>query len=117
MTKKQKEVEKNLKLKKIAKLNDLFRTTFNGGEIVITQNINQLTTSDKLKLFKEIQNYSILILDNDPYGEHDFGAISFKDQIYIWRIDYYDSKLKYGSNDPSDPKKTTRVLTIMQATT
>ena len=46
---------------------------------------------------------------NDPYGEHDFGKIG----NYFFKFDYYDSsEMEYGSEDPSDPTKTYRVLTI-----
>jgi hypothetical protein len=52
---------------------------------------------------------------NDPYGEHDFGAVDVAGQKFFWKIDYYDSKMEFGSDDPADPAKTTRVLTIMRA--
>jgi hypothetical protein len=52
---------------------------------------------------------------NDPYGEHDFGAIEQDGVTYYWKIDYYDSDLVRGSDDPSDEKKTVRALTLLMA--
>ena len=47
--------------------------------------------------------------------EHDFGAIEIDGDRYFWKIDHYDSLMVGGSEDPTDPGKTTRVLTIMRA--
>ena len=49
---------------------------------------------------------------DDPYGEHDFGAFDHGGRKIFWKIDYYDSSLTRGSEDPGDPAKTTRVLTV-----
>lgn len=53
--------------------------------------------------------------DNDPHGEHDFGTFEFAGEHFFWKIDYYEPSLEYGSEDPADPTKTTRVLTLMLA--
>lgn len=33
----------------------------------------------------------------------------------FWKIDYYDRKVEFGSENPADPAQTTRVLTLMLA--
>ena len=40
---------------------------------------------------------------NDPFGEHDFGAIEYEGNTVFWKIDYYDLDLMNHSPDPSDP--------------
>ena len=42
---------------------------------------------------------------------------SSKDPVSIdaAKLDYFDKELKFGSENPADPSKTTRVLTIMLA--
>jgi len=52
---------------------------------------------------------------NDPYGERDFGSFKFQNETIFWKVDYYNRSLDAGSEDPADPKITTRVLTIMLA--
>ena len=55
-------------------------------------------------------------LDNDPHGERDFGAIDLHGAKWFWKIDYYaNGNCDSGSEDPSDPAKCYRVLTIMHA--
>ena len=43
------------------------------------------------------------------------GRIEHKGERIFWKIDTYDRACEYGSEDPADPAKTTRVLTIMLA--
>ncbi|MCJ8325161.1 MAG: DUF3768 domain-containing protein [Rhizobiales bacterium] len=53
--------------------------------------------------------------DNDPYQEHDFGAIDLQGEKLFWKIDTYDQSMSMLSPDPANPKITHRVLTIMLA--
>jgi hypothetical protein len=52
---------------------------------------------------------------NDPYGEHDFGSFEVTGHKFFFKIDAYDIDMRFGSEDPADPTKTTRVLTLMLA--
>lgn len=52
---------------------------------------------------------------NDPHGEHDFGSVEFLGRKFFWKLDYYDAAMEFGSDDPADLAKTTRVLTVMLA--
>jgi hypothetical protein len=63
----------------------------------------------------EVATFSAFNEDNDPYGEHDFGSFELCSRKFFWKIDYYDKELRCGSEDPADPEKTTRVLTLMLA--
>ncbi|MTE01674.1 DUF3768 domain-containing protein [Paracoccus sp. YIM 132242] len=50
---------------------------------------------------------------NDPVGDHSFGFVTVRGERLYWKIDYYDAAREYGSDDPSDPARTHRVLTIL----
>jgi len=105
---------------KIARINDQFRRTFKGGQVVTTQGVDTLDKHEKYELFKKIQEHSRFHPDNDPRGEHDFGLV-FIGSIYsppnkfFWKIDYYDLHMNKGSEDPGNIEITQRVLTIMRA--
>ena len=103
-----------MNVEKIKQLNDTFRKTFCGGRVVLTVGIQSLPTDDRSELLKQVQEFDKFTEDNDPYGEHDFGAISFKNDTYFWKIDYYDTDYNYLSPDTSDSNVTNRVLTIMR---
>ena len=52
---------------------------------------------------------------NDPYSEHDFGAVEMDGERYFFKIDYYDLAMEMGSEAAADPSLTRRVLTILRA--
>jgi len=59
--------------------------------------------------------YGAFCHDNDPYGEHDFGAFEADGKTIFFKIDYYDKALAGHSPDPADSSVTERVITIMLA--
>ena len=96
-------------------LNDNFRSTFIGGQVVITQGVNALSIGTKARVFLAVQGFDGFYADNDSHREHDFGSFEVESETYFWKIDYYALDMDGGSEDPVDPEKTTRVLTIMRA--
>ncbi|NKE48636.1 DUF3768 domain-containing protein [Roseomonas frigidaquae] len=75
-----------------------------------------LSNADRARVIEAVQTFSAFTGDNDPHGEHDFGAIDLPGvERVFWKIDYYDPSFEFGSEDPADPKITRRVLTIMLA--
>lgn len=101
----------------IADLNDLLRMTFIGGRVMMTSGIDALPFPVRESILGRVRTFDAFSEDNDPYGEHDFGSFEQEGAGRIfWKIDYYDPTLTGGSEDPADPKRTVRVLTIMLAT-
>ena len=103
------------KTDRIRELNDQFRSTLTGGKVLITPGIHALGQDAVANVITKVRTFDKFSQDNDPYSEHDFGSIEEAGETVFWKIDYYDKKVEYGSEDPSDPEQTTRVMTIMSA--
>jgi Protein of unknown function (DUF3768) len=115
---------------RIAQLNDLARKAMGVAcTVLVTPGFLALETADQSCVRELVETFNKFSTDNDPYGERDFGAVyqctdgrwsterpaSGERERVFWKLDYYDHDLKYGSEDPADPRKTRRVLTIMLA--
>jgi hypothetical protein len=100
---------------KIRALNDAFRATMTGGNVLLTAGVDALPSDVKAMVIRRVATFSDFTADNDPHGEHDFGSFEVGGRKLFWKIDYYDAAMEFGSEDPIDPSKTTRVLTIMLA--
>lgn len=98
----------------IAELNDVLRTTFLTGRVVLTEGITSLPDDARAEVISAVRSFTAFAPGDDPYGEHDFGALSIDGAgTVFWKIDYYDPTGTWGSDAPADPAKTLRVLTIM----
>jgi len=100
---------------RIRDLNDAFRTTLDGGRCLFTAGVSDMGIPFSTAALAAVRAFAGFNVDNDPYGEHDFGSFQIGDERLFWKIDYYDLSLEYGSNDPADASQTKRVLTIMLA--
>jgi len=100
----------------LAAINDRFRRSFLGGEVYLTRGFTALPFLAQADIIAQVQSFDGFTEDNDPYGEHDFGAMDhhLAGKVF-WKIDYYDLDKERGSEDPLDPAKTCRVLTILLA--
>lgn len=99
----------------IAILNDNFRKTFIGGEVLLTAGIANMNSEDKANIVSLVKNFDNFTADNNPYFENDFGSFDYKDEKILFKIDYYDLNNQYMSENPANPDITNRVMTIMLA--
>jgi len=102
-------------VERIRALNDDFRRTFVGGAVMITAGVEAMPAEQRRSLLAKVRAFDAFTEDNDPHGEHDFGAIDEGDVRCFWKIGYYDREMTMHSDDAADPAVTTRVLTIMRA--
>lgn len=103
------------KSERIAQLNDAFRQTLRGGQVFLTAGVSDLPAEEVASLLGKVRKFDAFSEDNDPWGEHDFGSFDHHGNKIYWKIDYYDKRLEWGSEDPADPDQTIRVLTVMLA--
>ena len=68
----------------------------------------------RCRFLQKVRTFDNFTEDNDPHGEHDFGALEILGigKIY-WKIDYYaNADMEAGTRDTENAY---RVLTIMEA--
>ncbi|QUS40702.1 DUF3768 domain-containing protein [Tardiphaga alba] len=86
-----------------------------GSRVLLTAGVQRLREHELTALIMAIRDFSDFTADNDPHGEHDFGAVEQNGERFFWKIDAYDRQMEFGSPDPLDPSVTMRVLTILRA--
>jgi hypothetical protein len=82
---------------------------------MMTRTVQSLPADTVALALSQMRAFDQFTRDNDPHGEHDFGGFEVAGEKFLWKIDAYDERCEFGSEDPSNPKKTTRVLTLMLA--
>ena len=94
--------------KKIRKLNDSFRSSIKGRDILIPFRTEDHIHRGFTELVKKYKDFS-----GKPDDEHNFGKMVTEVGTYYWVIGYYNPERGGPSEDPSDPTKTGRVLRII----
>jgi hypothetical protein len=108
---------KQSRAQRIADLNDTFRKSLvTGGRTYMTAGVNAKGAEFVVEALTTLIAFNYFNEDNDPHGEHDFGSFELHGEKLFWKIDYYSTDdPDLGSEDPSDPAKTERVLIVMLA--
>lgn len=83
-------------------LNDRFRSTFQGGKVVLTRGIRALPQEEITEILSKVSNFNDFI-----------GKFKYHNKQILWKVDYYDTDYVYASEDPADIMKTKRLLTIL----
>lgn len=100
----------------IRQLNDELRMEGKGnGQILVTSGVHGNGPEFVFAALGAVRSFVEFDDNNDPWGEHDFGAVEVADEKLFWKIDYYNHDLTAGSENPANGGITKRVLTIMLA--
>ena len=103
------------KIAAIRTLNDRFRTTLTGGRVLMTSGVAALAAETTARVLTAVRTFTAFTRDNDPWREHDFGAVEVDGEKIFFKIDCTCPTCDMASEDAADPAKTVRVMTIMLA--
>ena len=107
--------------KRIATLNDALRRNpvkRTLGQVLLSSGISARGAEFKAMVLTALARMQAQDFKkgNDPYGERDFNSFTVDGKLCLMKIDYFAKEdLRRASDDPADPERTTRVLTIMLA--
>ena len=104
----------------IARQNDLFRTAFPfggfaevPGQVVCTPGVVEKGPVFLTLLQLTVAAFDTFTEENDPWGDHSFGVVEVSGIRVFWKIDLYDESYEFGAEEPANPERTRRVLTML----
>ena len=83
------------------------------GKVLITPGVMAEGPTFLAMLQIAVATFDTFTEDNDPYGDHTFGLVKVCETQVYWKIDLYDEDYQFGSEEPENPEKTRRVLTLL----
>jgi Protein of unknown function (DUF3768) len=88
----------------IRDLNDAFRRTFVGGAVVVTSGVEALSPDQRAGILMKVRGFDAFTDDNDPHGEHDFGAVDLDGHCEDASSVQRSPKAALRNWDPDDSK-------------
>ena len=73
---------------------------------MLTSGVNALADDVKATVLTAVRTFHDFDEGNDPQREHDFLSVNVCGHEIFAKIDYYDSGMRFGADDPSDPVHT-----------
>ena len=84
------------------------------GRVVFSHAVAARGLLFTLQCLAAIAAHDTFEVENDPHGEHDFGAVTVEGERVWFKIDAYaDDSMQFGSERPDVPLETYRVMTVL----
>ena len=86
--------------KEIAKRNDVLRRNIPcvspPNLLVLTRGVATLGEAEISEILNKVKKFDKFTKGNDPWGEHDFGALEHNGRKFFWKIDDYGGHEGYN---------------------
>ena len=70
---------------RIRELNDALRRSLTDGVLMMTRGVIALGLTRQLRILEAVAAFDGFGPDNDPYGEHDFGALEVEGEHILFK--------------------------------
>jgi hypothetical protein len=77
----------------IREANDLFRTTFRGGDVVLTASVAELPDMVKASAMQLVADFNDFNEDNDPFEDHAYGSFNHCNREFFFAINRIEGRL------------------------
>jgi Protein of unknown function (DUF3768) len=74
----------------IREANDLFRSTFKGGEVVLSASVAELPDMVKASALQMVADFKDFNEENDPWEEHAYGSFNHCNREFFFSIERID---------------------------
>lgn len=103
------------KTERIAELNDQARASMDN--LTLSAGVEALPAGEQWRIREKVRAFRDFTEGEDPYGERQGGSFEHGELRIAWRVAYYGDGMRLPGryNDPSDPAKSARALTIRLA--